>query len=245
VRCLNFWHEPRLARAIFRISHLSRQQKLKLFYKHVRPTKADLVLDVGVTPQQWSTASGAPAVENFLEASYPWPERVVGLSIDDLAGYRDRYPSSAAVQGDACQLPFSDASFDIVFTNAVIEHVGDKNHQARLVGECLRVARRAVFVAAPNRWFPYDTHVAFPLVHWLPRAIWRPLLNESALHLVSPPTLLRYFPEPSNPRLLSPLWAPSIAVLASPCVRASRMDRVSDAALDNSGSHFGERISSL
>jgi hypothetical protein len=220
MRIINFWHVPLFARLIFRASHLSRQRKLALFYSHVRPTEQDLVLDVGVAPEPWSLASGCRIVENFVEAMYPWPERIIALSRDDLAGFNSVYAAVRPVQGDACHLPFADKSVDIVFTNAVIEHVGNRERQAELVRECLRVARRAVFLAAPNRWFPYDTHVAFPLIHWLPRSVWKHTLSEPELHLLSPVELLRLFPRSAHSDLLSPPWAPSVAVLARPAPAA-------------------------
>ena len=193
---------------------MSREKKLAQFYALCRPTKDDLVLDVGVTSAAWSTARGCTRVENFLETSYPWPERVVGLSIDSLGGFQAAHPKVRAVRGDGCHLPFRDGAFDVVFSNAVIEHVGDRRRQARFVQECVRVARRGVFVAAPNRWFPYDTHVAFPLVHWLPRAVWRRLVSEPALHLLTPARLLHLFPRSCKPQRVTPLWSPSIAVFA-------------------------------
>jgi exopolysaccharide production protein ExoY len=213
---INFWRIRALARMIYRVSRLSRRRKLERFYASCRPTEDDLILDVGVTSDSGSTARGCCRVENFLETCYPWPERILGLSVDPMGGFREVHPEVQAVQGDGCHLPFRDGAFDLVFSNAVIEHVGDRARQGEFVHECLRVARRGVFVAAPNRWFPYDTHVAFPLVHWLPRAVWRPLINEPALHLVSPLALLRLFPQSSRPRRLSPLWAPSVAVFAAP-----------------------------
>ena len=213
---LNFWRVPALARIIYRASRLSRQRKLAQFYACCRPSEDDLVLDVGVAPTAWSTARGCPCVENFLETSYPWPERIVGLSIDPMDGFREVHPEVQSVQGDGCHLPFRDDAFDLVFSNAVIEHVGDRARQAQFVRECLRVARRGVFLAAPNRWFPYDTHVALPLIHWLPRVVWRSVVNEPALHLMSPLALLHLFPRSSRPHRLSPLWAPSITVFAAP-----------------------------
>jgi lipopolysaccharide/colanic/teichoic acid biosynthesis glycosyltransferase len=242
---INFWRIPVVARLIYRVARLSRGTKLARFYASCRPTQDDLVLDVGVTSAAWSTTQGCPRVENFLEGSYPWPERIVGLSIDALQGFQALYPQVAAVRGDGCRLPFRDGAFDIVFSNAVIEHVGDRRQQARFVEECVRVARRAVFVAAPNRWFPYDTHVAFPLIHWLPRFVWRRLLTEPALHLISPPALLRLFPRSSRPRRLSPAWTPSTTVFAAPalgrCPNTSRagQNEVVRRTMDVTGASIG------
>ena len=242
---INFWRIPALARIIYRVSRLSRQRKLAQFYASCRPTEDDLILDVGVTSDAWSTARGCSRVENFLETSYPWPQRILGLSVDSMGGFREVHPEVQAVRGDGCHLPFRDDAFDLVFSNAVIEHVGDRARQARFVRECLRVARRGVFLAAPNRWFPYDTHVAFPLVHWLPRAVWRPLIDEPALHLISPPALVHLFPRSSRPRRLSPLWAPSIAVFATPApaevpdTSRARQNEVVRRAMDVTGGVLG------
>jgi len=56
-----------------------------------------------------------------------------------------------------------------VFSNAVIEHVGDIERQRLFVSEALRVGRR-VFVTTPNRWFPLEVHTRLPFVHWLPKS---------------------------------------------------------------------------
>jgi exopolysaccharide production protein ExoY len=242
---INFWRIPALARIIYRASRLSRQRKLAQFYASCRPTEDDLILDVGVTSDAWSTARGCSRVENFLETSYPWPQQILGLSVDSMGGFREVHPEVQAVRGDGCHLPFRDDAFDLVFSNAVIEHVGDRARQARFVRECLRVARRGVFLAAPNRWFPYDTHVAFPLVHWLPRAVWRPLIDEPALRLISPPALVHLFPRSSRPQRLTPLWAPSIAVLATPVpaevpdTSCARQNEVVRRAMDVTGGVLG------
>jgi SAM-dependent methyltransferase len=71
---------------------------------------------------------------------------------------------------DGTKLPFADGTFDVVVSNAVIEHVGDEADQRRFVAEHLRVARNVV-ITTPNRWFPLETHTNAFLRHWSPT--WR------------------------------------------------------------------------
>lgn len=73
----------------------------------------------------------------------------------------------ASLAADACQLPFPDRAYDWVFSNAVIEHVGDLNRQAMLANEIRRVARRGCFVTTPNRLFPIEAHTLFPFYQFL------------------------------------------------------------------------------
>ena len=151
------------------ISLRSRRRKLALFLEVMGPTPATTVLDVGVDEVSLGDAGGHSGctTHNLLEERYPWPERLTALGLHDGARFRERYPQIAYVQGDACALPFADGAFDVVYSNAVIEHVGGRERQEALVREALRVGRR-VFVTTPNRWFPIEVHTRLPLVHWLP-----------------------------------------------------------------------------
>jgi 2-polyprenyl-3-methyl-5-hydroxy-6-metoxy-1,4-benzoquinol methylase len=71
-------------------------------------------------------------------------------------------------------LPFGDESFDLVFSNAVIEHVGSREQQRGFLDEILRVGTRA-FVTTPNRRHPIEFHTVTPLLHYLPPGVYRPI----------------------------------------------------------------------
>jgi SAM-dependent methyltransferase len=158
-------------RLVDSISLRSRERKLRLLLDELRPTADTTVLDVGADELGFGEGEGC-ATMNFFEELYPWPERITALGLHDGAGFRARYPHIPYVQGDACALPFEDGSFDLVFSNAVIEHVGGRDRQRRLVSEAIRVGRR-VFITTPNRRFPVEVHTRLPLVHWLPDAVSR------------------------------------------------------------------------
>ena len=155
------------------ISLRSRERKLRLFLEELRPGPTTTVLDVGADELGFGEGDGCGTL-NFFEERYPWPERITALGLHDGAGFRSRYPQIPYVQGDACALPFEDGAFDIVFSNAVIEHVGGPERQRALVSEAIRVGRRA-FITTPNRRFPVEVHTRLPLVHWLPDAISHPV----------------------------------------------------------------------
>ena len=151
----------------------SRERKLRLFLEELRPSPTTTVLDVGADELGFGEGDGCGTL-NFFEERYPWPERITALGLHDGAGFRSRYPQIPYVQGDACALPFEDGAFDIVFSNAVIEHVGDRERQRVFAAEAIRVGRRA-FITTPNRRFPVEVHTRLPLVHWLPDAISHPV----------------------------------------------------------------------
>jgi SAM-dependent methyltransferase len=151
------------------ISLRSRRRKFALFMETMAPTAETTVLDVGVEDSAFGER-GRCATLNFFEELYPWPERITALGLHEGTRFRESYPSARYVQGDALNLPFADGEFDLVFSNAVIEHVGGREQQRRFVEESLRVARRA-FITTPNRWFPVEVHTRLPLVHWLPDAL--------------------------------------------------------------------------
>jgi hypothetical protein len=144
-----------------RVHASSRARRHRLFLAIARPGPGDTVLDVGATD-----LSGLGA--NTLEALYPWPEKITAAAVEPLRAFRAAYPDVTVVQLDGGALPFADAAFDIVYANAVLEHVGDADAQRAFLCELARVGRRVLFVATPSRTFPVDSHTLVPFAHWLP-----------------------------------------------------------------------------
>ena len=116
------------------------------------------VLDVGGTADSWRLLSEPPRVTLL---NMPRAGEEVGAG-------------ASWVAGDGRSMPFRDGAFDVVFSNSVIEHVGDRRSQARFAGEAMRVGRQ-YWVQTPNRWFPMEQHLLLPVVHWLPRS-WQRVL---------------------------------------------------------------------
>ncbi|MBA2741803.1 MAG: class I SAM-dependent methyltransferase [Actinobacteria bacterium] len=180
------------------VSMRSRRRKLQLFLDELRPTAETTVLDVGADELGFGQCDGCGTL-NFFEELYPWPEQVTALGLHEGERFGKRFPHVRYVQGDALALPFADGEFDIVFSNAVIEHVGRRDRQRRFVVEALRVGRR-VFITTPNRRFPLEVHTRLPLVHWLPDrlahasydALGKEWANE--IHLVTSRSFRTLFP---------------------------------------------------
>jgi methyltransferase family protein len=74
----------------------------------------------------------------------------------------------------ASQLP--DNSFDLVFSNSLVEHLGDFKSQKLFADEVRRLAPR-YFVQTPDRLCPVEPHFVTPFIHWLPRDVQRRLIR--------------------------------------------------------------------
>lgn len=146
-----------------KLSNISRRRKLELFDRIMTPTENMKVLDVGAQVDP----SGGRAIQ-FID-SYPWKNRIsaINLSVEHISLIRNHYPEIEAVVGDACELPWPDKCFDVVYSNAVIEHLGSLKKQVRMAAEIMRVAKRW-FVTTPNRWYPFEFHMRLPFVTLLP-----------------------------------------------------------------------------
>jgi hypothetical protein len=73
--------------------------------------------------------------------------------------------------GDARDMrDIGNRQFDVVFSNSVIEHVGDFADQRAMAEEVRRVADR-YFVQTPNRYFPIEPHFLLPGFQFLPASL--------------------------------------------------------------------------
>lgn len=139
-----------------------RKKFYRAFLDAMAPTAETTILDVGVTPDQTAADS------NFFEKWYPHPERITATSIENASHLEETHPGLTFVRTSGDSLPFEDGQFDIAFSTAVIEHVGDREHQRRFLAELLRVSKR-FFLTTPNRWYPVELHTYVPFLHWLPQ----------------------------------------------------------------------------
>jgi hypothetical protein len=143
-----------------------------LFMEKMRPGPQTTVLDVGVTSDVNHPES------NYFEQWYPYPHNITCVGTEDGSHLASRYPGLTYRQTrDGEPLPFRDGEFDIVFSNAVLEHVG-RAAQGPFVRETCRVGKR-FFITTPDRLFPFEHHTGLPLLHYLPPAIFRRLLAKT------------------------------------------------------------------
>ena len=126
-----------------------------------RPIAGARVLEIG-------TGSGVISAELAKSAG---PGGAV-LSVDtmdtrlDPEGYEFRLTSGA-------RLPYDDASFDVVVSNHVVEHIGARPDQQMHLAEIARVLRPGGlgYLATPTRWALIEPHFKVPAVAWLPRSL--------------------------------------------------------------------------
>lgn len=113
------------------------------------------ILDVGGTPTFW----------HLRGADLPNDPTIVVLN---LVAQESVDPRVTTVVGNALDMSeFPDKSFDIVFSNAVIEHVETLENQRRMASEIRRVGKH-YFVQTPNKRFPLEPHFLVPGFQFLP-----------------------------------------------------------------------------
>ena len=125
-----------------------RATRWKLVQDVLHLTGVESVVDVGGTDKSWW----------FVD----WKGKIVRCNID-----RGATESGLRILADGRLLPFPERSFDIAFSNSVIEHVGNLACQTEFANEMRRTGR-SYFLQTPNRWFPIEPHYLFPCFQFLP-----------------------------------------------------------------------------
>ena len=138
-----------------------RPRRMQRFADLFKPDANTQILDVGGTAFNWSLLAQTPAVT------------LLNIRAAAASSAPDEHTRLIA---DGRHLPFAENAFDIVYSNSVIEHLGDYPSQVQFAAECLRVGR-AGFIQTPNKWFPVEPHYLTICIHWLPKNWQRRLLR--------------------------------------------------------------------
>jgi SAM-dependent methyltransferase len=147
-----------------KVSKFNRERKWILFKKYFPIDEKNSILDVGFTDKEHNPSA------NFLEKHYPYLGKITALGVETPEFFSKKYPEVKAVQYDGNIFPFKDKEFDICWSNAVIEHVGNRDKQLLFLKEMNRTAK-SVFFTTPNKYFPVEVHSRTPLLHYLPKNV--------------------------------------------------------------------------
>lgn len=149
------------------------------------------VLDVGCS---------TGIIDNYLAPNF---KKIIGIDIDGKAvefAQKNKHPANASFQiGDAMNLTFADASFNIVIANHVYEHVPNAE---KLFAEIYRVLKPngTCYLAAVNRLQIFEPHHNLPFLSLMPRFLVpfyyeKPLTFWGLKHLTAKFNLIDYTPK--------------------------------------------------
>ncbi len=148
----------------WRFSAMSRKRKARHIKRYIAEHQIKTAVLVGATRRK-GKVPGLKRTDGAVEDAVGSCARILGSC--DIKRGMTPFPF---VVGDGRALPFQSGSVDLVFSNAVIEHVGGEAEQRRFVREASRVGRHWI-ITTPNRWFPVESHTNAVFRHWRPS--WR------------------------------------------------------------------------
>lgn len=138
------------------LSNRMRSKRFRRFEELVEPLPRPLrIIDFGGTPEFWEQRGWGGRNDVHITA----------VNIQPRISFR---PNFRPMIGDVADLSqFADNSFDIAFSNSVIEHLFTLERQAAMARELQRVAP-VFWLQTPNYWFPIEPHFHVPGWQWLP-----------------------------------------------------------------------------
>lgn len=145
-----------IGKGFFELQRISRARKMAFFISHFHPDASTTILDLG----------GGDG--SYFLSLYPWPEQIIALDVNyrALRSIKQGRP----IWGNGLSLPFKDKAFDVLWSNAVIEHVGDFHAQRMFAKEIQRVGK-GYFVTTPWKGFPIELHYKLPFYQFVPKSI--------------------------------------------------------------------------
>ena len=154
------------------VSAFFRRRRMRKFAETVKIRSGTRVLDLGGAPAIWDHVS-VPLEITLLNL----PGALSSGDFEILQSPSLRHHTFHVIDGDACNVEqCGDRSFDLVFSNSVIEHVGPPLKQAEFAHEVLRLGR-SYWVQTPSKWFPIEVHSGMPFYwfypEWLREALMR------------------------------------------------------------------------
>jgi hypothetical protein len=137
-----------------------RTQRMQVLVDEMNIKSGMTVLDLGGQPEIWDSV---PAKLNITILNLPGIARAE----------RPSHHNITYVIGDACDVTGLDGQrFDFIFSNSVIEHVGDASKRAAFA-EQVKKFKIPYWVQTPSIYFPIEAHNGMPFWWFYPPALRR------------------------------------------------------------------------
>jgi hypothetical protein len=155
------------------VSAFARRRRMEGFLRMLEIKPGTRVLDLGGSPTIWENV---PVPLDITILNLPGGIPTVDLDSFDAGANIHTFHY---VEGDACDVhQFPDRSFDLTFSNSVIEHVGPQKKQDAFAREVVRLGR-SYWVQTPSIWFPIEAHTGMPFYWFYPEPFRAWLLRRS------------------------------------------------------------------
>jgi len=140
------------------VSSFSRRKRAKLFVRKMKLKENMRVLDVGGQPHIWDYVK--------------FPLEITCLNLPGISvKTHNSHHKITYVEGDGCNMPeFHEGQFDLVFSNSVIEHVGNKTNRKAFANEIRRLSK-SYWIQAPYKYFPIEAHCGMPFWWFYPKKV--------------------------------------------------------------------------
>jgi len=151
-----------------KISPYFRRRRFQKLLDVVSPTPSMRILDVGGLPRAWLGVK--------IES------QITMLNVEPYDDFEGSYlqANHVAIVGDGTRLQLADQSFDLVYSNSVIEHLGTWERQQAFAAEARRVGG-GYWIQTPAKEFPIEPHYFGPFVHWCSKPVQKRLLRNFTL----------------------------------------------------------------
>lgn len=162
-----------------KIANNARNEFFNILKRNTKYSKKNSIIDIGTTPS-------LDDIQNIILSKIKDNKNVVCLSNLNCKILKKKYTNIKKILiGDGRNNKLPNNSFDIVHSNATIEHVGSYKNQLQFIKECIRISKKYIFIQTPNRFYPLDFHTILPFIHWLPKNIHRKILKAIGLDFYS------------------------------------------------------------
>jgi hypothetical protein len=142
-----------------------RNKRYNLFLNKIQPGPSDVLLDIGRNAYFWLLHPQPVAridIFNFKK-----------IEFDESKAPNHRIKT---IVGDCCNISMPDKSYDIVYSNSIIGHLGTWERQKQFASEARRIGKK-LWIQEAAYECPIEPNYLTPFIHFLPHSVQRRLLR--------------------------------------------------------------------